>query len=127
MGISWWKWLLLLGILMGLTLMVLRKMRTMMYEIEMLERRLNMEVEQVDRSLDWQNRQLSLALDYMERLHRGLIKNGSYVELPSAEDDERKYMHFIEERNRIRDGVRQRLHWNILRGKRPGGSYRELP
>ena len=55
----------------------------MQYEIEMLERRLNMEVEQVDRSLDWQNRQLSLALDYMERLNRGLVKNGGYVEIPS--------------------------------------------
>ena len=49
------------------------------------------------------------------------------MEIPIMEEDERKYMHFIEERNRIRDGVRQQIHWNILRRKRPGASYRELP
>ena len=31
-----------------------------------------------------------------------------------------------EERNRIRDGVRQQIHWTIWR-ERPGASYRELP
>ena len=41
-GISWWFLLLLFGALIGLVLLVLRKMRTMQYEIEMLERRLNM-------------------------------------------------------------------------------------
>ena len=44
-----------------------------------------------------------------------------------AQKDERKHMRFIEERNRIRDGVRQQIHWNILRRKRPGASCRELP
>ena len=98
MGILWWMLLLLLGVLAGLALLALRKVRAMEYKIEIWERRLNMEVEQVDRSLDWQNGQLSLALDYMERINRGLIKNGGYVELPSLEEEERKYMHFIEEK-----------------------------
>ena len=64
--------------------------------------------------MNWHNRQTSMAVDYIERVHEGLIKTGGFVDLSSIEPDDRRFMEFLEQRNRVKAGVLLSEQWKTV-------------
>ena len=109
-----WLMFLCIGLLLGLMVWLFGKVKTLTTKIEVLESRLREEKARESDWADWHNRQTSMAVDYIERVHEGLIKNGGFVDLSSIEPDDRKFMEFLEHRNRVKAGVLLSEQWKTV-------------
>ena len=58
-----------------------------------------------------------MAVDYVERAREGLIKQGGFVDLSSIQPDDRRFMEFLEQRNRVKARVLLSQQWKIARAR----------
>ena len=123
-NVEGWLMFLFMGLLLGLVIWLFGTVKTLTTKVEVLNSRLREEKAREEDWMQWHNRQVSMAVDYVERAHEGLIKNGGFVDLSSIEQDDRRFMEFLEQRNRVKAGVLLSEQW------KPGGmreAERERP
>ena len=121
-----WLMFLCIGLLLGLMFWLFGKVKALTTKIEALESSLREEKARESDWADWHNRQTSMAVDYIERVHEGLIKNGGFVDLSSIEPDDRRFMEFLEGRNRVKAGVLLSEQWktvNMRQAEREGRPF----
>ena len=113
-NVEGWLMFLCIGLLLGLVIWLFGKVKALTTKIEVLESRLREEKTREDNWMDWHNRQISMAVDCIERVHEGLIKTGGFVDLNSIEPDDRRFMEFLEQRNRVKAGVLLSEQWKTV-------------